>query len=385
MLGSLYGDLPDAKDKTAAADVASAGKVNGGSMGVSDGWGASSLRLTPAKRSTSAIPPSVLRAGRGRGRGGGRGATASGVPTVAANPAAATADAVAASAAAATFLTAGGQPLVEEYDPGRPNDYAKIREARDTARKEAEKEAERQEMKRAAERAAERVMAAAQAPMSTSPPRGEPGYAPHGPGDGSAGGGASAAMTGEEAHARRAMLGRGGSDAAAADEDTRGMSLAAKMMEKMGWRGGGLGREQQGMATPLIAQKKDNRSGVIVQGELDARPKGTKIQGKPTKVVLLRNMVAPGQVDATLEDEVGEECTSKYGTVAGVVIFEVTAPKFPAELAVRIFVAFERQESAIKAAVDLGGRFFGGRLVQATFYDEDRFKNQDYAPGANEE
>lgn len=45
---------------------------------------------------------------------------------------------------------------------------------------QAEKEAERQEMKRAAERAAERVMAAAQVPMSTSPPRGEPGYAPHG-------------------------------------------------------------------------------------------------------------------------------------------------------------------------------------------------------------
>lgn len=27
--------------------------------------------------------------------------------------------------------------------------------------------------------------------------------------------------------------------------DARGMGLAAKMMEKMGWRGGGLGRDQQ--------------------------------------------------------------------------------------------------------------------------------------------
>lgn len=43
---------------------------------------------------------------------------------------------MAVAAAAASFLTAGGQPLVEEYDPGRPNDYAKIREARDVARKE---------------------------------------------------------------------------------------------------------------------------------------------------------------------------------------------------------------------------------------------------------
>lgn len=384
MLGSLYGDLPDAKGITAATEGSTAGTATVSSSGTTDGWGSSFQRLTPAKRSTGGIPPSVLRAGRGRGRGGGRSASASTVPTVAANPA--TAADSAAAVAGAAFLTAGGQPLIEEYDPGRPNDYAKIREARDIARKEAEKEAERQEMKRAAERAAERVMAVAQAPMSTSPPRGEPGYsARDGSGDPSKGGGTpAAALTGEEAHARRAGLGRGGSGATG-DDENRGMSLAAKMMEKMGWRGGGLGKEQQGMATPLIAQKKDNRSAVIVQGELDAHKRGTKIYGKPTKVVLLRNMVAPGQVDSTLEDEVGEECTSKYGTVVGVVIFEVTTPQFPAELAVRIFVAFERQESAIKAAIDLGGRFFGGRLVQATFYDEERFRLQDYAPGANED
>jgi splicing factor 45 len=58
--------------------------------------------------------------------------------------------------------------------------------------------------------------------------------------------------------------------------------------------------------------------------------------------------VGPGQVDATLEEEVGMECTNKYGAVNGVVIFEVTEPNFPADLAVRIFVSFDRQEAAIK-------------------------------------
>lgn len=53
-------------------------------------------------------------------------------------------------------------------------------------------------------------------------------------------------------------------------------------------------------------------------------------------------------MDSTLEDEVGTECTGKYGAVTGVVIFEVTERGFPAERAVRIFVAFERQEAAIK-------------------------------------
>lgn len=42
---------------------------------------------------------------------------------------------------------------------------------------------------------------------------------------------------------------------------------------------------------------------------LHAAPKGTA-----TRVVLLRNMVGPGEVDDDLEDEVGMEC-SKYGNV----------------------------------------------------------------------
>ena len=54
-------------------------------------------------------------------------------------------------------------------------------------------------------------------------------------------------------------------------------------------------------------------------------------------------------MDESLEDEVGTECSAKYGAVRGVMIFEVTQPGFPPELAVRIFVAFERQEDAIKA------------------------------------
>lgn len=63
-------------------------------------------------------------------------------------------------------------------------------------------------------------------------------------------------------------LGRqsGFSDGAAeAPAGPLGMGLAARMMEKMGWKEGqGLGRNQQGIATPLIAKKTDQRSGRIV-------------------------------------------------------------------------------------------------------------------------
>jgi splicing factor 45 len=39
---------------------------------------------------------------------------------------------------------------------------------------------------------------------------------------------------------------------------------------------------------------------------------------------------------------------------------------FCARQAVRIFLLFDRQEEAMKATIDLDGRFFGGRTVTRT-------------------
>lgn len=94
---------------------------------------------------------------------------------------------------------------------------------------------------------------------------------------------------------------------------------------------------------------------------------------------MLLSQVGPGEVDDELEDEVASECT-KYGTVTRVLIFEITEPDFPSEEAVRIFVQFERSEETTKALVDLNGRFFGGKVVQASFYDEERFGRNELAP-----
>lgn len=47
--------------------------------------------------------------------------------------------------------------------------------------------------------------------------------------------------------------------------------------------------------------------------------------GPPSKVILLRNMVGPGEVDEGLEDEVAEE-VAKYGDVLRVLIFQVSGP-----------------------------------------------------------
>lgn len=84
-------------------------------------------------------------------------------------------------------------------------------------------------------------------------------------------------------------------------------------------------------------------------------------------------MVGAGDVDEELEGEVKDECNTKYGDVVSVVIFELrnTTP----EEAVRIFVEFKRIESAIKAVVDLNGRFFGGRQVKAGFYAFEKYQS----------
>lgn len=95
-----------------------------------------------------------------------------------------------------------------------------------------------------------------------------------------------------------------------------------------------------------------------------------------SRVVLLQNMVGPGEVDAELQDEVKGECSETYGPVTKCVIYEVTG-KVSAEEAVRIFVQFSNAEDATKALTGLNGRFFGGRKVKAEYYDEGKFERFD--------
>lgn len=96
----------------------------------------------------------------------------------------------------------------------------------------------------------------------------------------------------------------------------------------------------------------------------------------PSKVVVLRNMVGPGEVDEELQPEVVEEC-AKYGEVVKVIIYEFPQGAQVEEESVRIFVEFQRVESAIKALVDLNGRFFGGRTVRGAFFNLDKFRRLD--------
>lgn len=174
-------------------------------------------------------------------------------------------------------------------------------------------------------------------------------------------------------------------------------SVAEKIMAKYGWNSNkGLGKDEQGIASALTVEKTSKRGGIIKVQDPQLMPPPpvtnaipgsvtpvafqetqeetiTEIIKRPSKVVLLRNMVGPGDVDDELEPEVKEECISKYGEVQKVIIKELE--NVVPEEGVRIFVEFKRIESAIKAVVDLNGRFFGGRQVRAGFYCIEKFEN----------
>ncbi|KMZ58204.1 Splicing factor 45 [Zostera marina] len=387
MLGGLYGDLPppSTDDEEKSGSAARNAPV----------WSNSAKMAPSALRKPTTLftpPPSVLR----RAQTSSSSSSHSKPTSSSVIPIANLHDEVATGVKTSSFQPAlVGVPTTvnNEYDPARPNDYEdyrrekkrKLLEAemkRDLERRRREEEEREKEQREAAERERSRDYETRTSALNIS---------------------------GEEAWKRRAAMSGGGVPPRSPSPPPTGegfsigksasgglgvgaggqMTAAQRMMAKMGWKKGqGLGKQEQGITTPLMAKKTDRRAGVIVNASDSAKsetkkPKSVSFNGTPTRVLLLRNMVGPGEVDDELEDEVASEC-AKYGTVTRVLIFEITEPNFPAEEAVRIFVQFERSEETTKALIDLDSRFFGGRVVRALFYDEGRFAANELAPSPGE-
>ncbi|KAL5577379.1 hypothetical protein UlMin_019078 [Ulmus minor] len=367
MLGGLYGDLPP----PSSADEEK--PTN------STAWSSGTKMAPPTLRKPSSVlaPPQTVLRTQNKNR-----PSNLVQPKTITSPAVMPLPAAVPVAVAQPALVGVTSSVMEEYDPARPNDYEEYK-------KEKKKKLMEAEMKRELER---RRQEEEERERREREERGRERDRDYGD---------SRNISGEEAWRRRAAMSgamprspsppNNGDGFSIGKSETGGlgvgaggqMTAAQRMMAKMGWKQGqGLGKLEQGITTPLMAKKTDRRAGVIVNAS-EKKPektvKSVNFNGPPTRVMLLRNMVGPGEVDDELEEEVGSEC-AKYGTVTRVLIFEITEPDFPTNEAVRIFVQFERSEETTKALVDLDGRYFGGRVVRATFYDEERFGKNELAP-----
>ncbi|XP_076253710.1 poly(U)-binding-splicing factor hfp isoform X2 [Rhynchophorus ferrugineus] len=128
---------------------------------------------------------------------------------------------------------------------------------------------------------------------------------------------------------------------------------------------------------PQTLQQQENMS---IKGQNARHFVMQKLMRKvDSKVVILRNMVGPEDVDDMLQDEIQEEC-SKYGQVERVIIYnEKQSEEDDNDVIVKIFVEFFETFEAERARDGLDGRYFGGRMVRASLYDQTLFDHNDFS------
>ncbi|XP_023317200.1 poly(U)-binding-splicing factor half pint isoform X2 [Trichogramma pretiosum] len=131
-------------------------------------------------------------------------------------------------------------------------------------------------------------------------------------------------------------------------------------------------------AEPQTLQQQENMS---IKGQSARHLVMQKLMRKvESRVVVLRNMVSPEDVDQTLQEEIQDEC-SKFGVVERVIIYneKQSEDEDDPEVIVKIFVEFSQMGEAERARDVLNGRYFGGRMVKGELYDQDLYDNHDYS------
>ncbi|RKF58041.1 putative g-patch dna repair protein [Erysiphe neolycopersici] len=174
--------------------------------------------------------------------------------------------------------------------------------------------------------------------------------------------------------------------------------FAERLMSKYGWsKGKGLGAEESGIINPLQVklEKRKKKSDAEGGGFRDAGNRGKIIGGKQgstqvkdqdigkfgsiSEVILLNGMVDETDLDEEVErggggdlmQEIGDECSEKYGRVERVYIHRTGAIAL-------VFVKFTSQLSALRAVNALEGRIFNGKTITAQFFDSSKFENRIY-------
>ncbi|EFX90167.1 hypothetical protein DAPPUDRAFT_300177 [Daphnia pulex] len=126
---------------------------------------------------------------------------------------------------------------------------------------------------------------------------------------------------------------------------------------------------------PQTLQQQEN---ISIKGQSARHLVMQKLMRKAdSRVIILRNMVGPEDVDETLQEEITDEC-SKFGNVERVIIYkEKQSDDDDAEIIVKIFVEFTVGTGAETARDSLNGRFFAGRMVRCDIYDQALYECND--------
>lgn len=144
-------------------------------------------------------------------------------------------------------------------------------------------------------------------------------------------------------------------------------NFALHLLLKMGWRAGsGLGRDESGLAAPLVHEQTSSKTGVIKQAEEMQLPRVVRPACSSSRSILLLNMVSADEVDDDLQEEVLDEA-SKFGNLIDVQV-TVNKQAVNEKDQVEILCQYESVQDASKALHEFNGRFFGGRIVEAIYH-----------------
>ncbi|KAK6524316.1 hypothetical protein TWF694_005968 [Orbilia ellipsospora] len=154
--------------------------------------------------------------------------------------------------------------------------------------------------------------------------------------------------------------------------------FAERLMSKYGWtKGTGLGANSSGMVHALqvkAVKGKDNKGVGKILNKNAKKSEDEGKFGKMSEVVVLHKMVDGLESEdlAILIQEIGDECSEKYGRIERVQIVHRQSDETPS----KVFVQFTSQLSALRAVNALEGRMFNGNIIEARFFDAEKFESQ---------